>query len=33
MRGDPCMLDNLAGKKRLAGVERTLRRELIRLRS
>lgn len=32
-KGDPCMLQNRAGAKRLAGIERTLRRELVRLRS
>jgi hypothetical protein len=31
-RGDPCMLDNVAGKPRLATVERALRQELLRLR-
>ncbi len=31
-KGDPCMLDNKAGKKKLARVQRSLNRELIRLR-
>jgi len=31
-RGDPCMLDNKAGKPRVATVERALRQELLRLR-
>ncbi len=31
-KGDPCMLKNQAGSKRLAAVERSLRSELARLR-
>lgn len=32
-KGDPCMLKNKAGKKRLASVQRSLSRELIRSRT